>query len=232
MLGVGFVGAGAVTQSIHLPALASLPSKFRVRHVVDASATVSEAVADRVGARHGTDVGALLDDPDVDVVVVATPDALHPRVAIDACRAGKRAVLVEKPLALTTGEALAVARESTATGVPVVVGTMHVHDPAFVAALAYIGDAKAVTIETVFGPNDAAVADAVELATGPLDVSDVVAQMMMIGAPIMIAGTDAAAEWFVGTLLLLGLSTHDLAILRAAHGEPTVVQSARALAGC
>jgi myo-inositol 2-dehydrogenase / D-chiro-inositol 1-dehydrogenase len=229
MLGVGFVGAGAVVQAIHLPALASLPSKFRVRHVVDASSSVASAVAGRVGARHGTDLGALLDDPDVDVVVVATPDSLHPRVAIDACRAGKRAVLVEKPLSLTPGEADAVARESVASGVPVVVGTMHVHDPAFRAALPFVGDARAVTIETVFGPNDAAMADAVELVTGTPDVGDVVATMMTAGAPIMVAGDQAPDAWSSAVFMLLGLSTHDLAVLRAAHGEPTIVHDARVL---
>ncbi len=228
---MGFVGAGAVTQSMHLPALASLPTKFRVRHVVDAAGSVSAAVADRFGARHGTDVQALLDDPVVDIVVVATPDATHPRIAIDACRAGKRAVLVEKPLALTPGEALAVAEASLATGVPVLVGTMHAHDPAFAAALPFVGDAKAVTIETIFGPNDAAVVDATELVSGSVDVSDAVAQMMGVAAPIQIAGADAPADWFVGSLMLLGLSTHDLALLRAAHGEPTDVYSAQVLVG-
>ncbi|HZZ36012.1 MAG TPA: Gfo/Idh/MocA family oxidoreductase [Caulobacteraceae bacterium] len=230
-LGVGFIGAGAAVQAIHLPALASLPTKFRVRHVVDASSLVSASVAERLGARHGVQPMDLLSDPEVDVVVIAAPDILHPRLAIDACRAGKKAVLVEKPLALTPGEADAVVRESAATGVPVIVGTMHVHDPAFQAALPFVADARAVTIETVFGPNDAAVVDAVELVRGAPDVVDAVATMMQVGAPIMLAGEQAPDAWFVASLLMLGLSTHDLAILRAAHGEPSVVHDARLLAG-
>jgi predicted dehydrogenase len=231
MLGVGFVGAGAVVQAIHLPALASLASRFRVRHVVDASAAVASSVADRLGARHGTDVGALLDDPDVDVVVVATPDASHPRIAIDACRARKRAVLVEKPLAMTLGEAEAIVTASRGSGVPIQVGTMHVHDPAFQAAQPFIRDAHAVTVETLIGPNDAAIVDAVELVTGTPDVVDAVATMMSIGAPLVVAGADAGQEWALATRLLLGLSTHDLAILRAAHGEPSTVLDARVLGG-
>jgi len=53
-------------------------------------------VAPRRRAR-GTDHLELLADPGVDVVLVAAPDAYHARIAVDACRAGKRAVLVEKP---------------------------------------------------------------------------------------------------------------------------------------
>ena len=35
MLGVGFLGAGPVTQAIHLPTLASLGERFRVARVMD-----------------------------------------------------------------------------------------------------------------------------------------------------------------------------------------------------
>ena len=229
MIGVGFVGAGVVVQTIHLPALASLSSRFRVRHVVDASSAVAASVAGPLGARHGTDVGALLDDPDVDVVVVATPDALHAQIAIDACRAGKRAVLVEKPLAPTPGEADAIVAASRSSGVPVLVGTMHAHDPALRAALPFIGEAKAVTIETVFGPNDAAVADAAELVTGTPDVPDPLMAMTTLGIPTILGGVHAGSEWFVGSLFMLGLSIHDLAVLRVAHGEPNAVLDARLL---
>ena len=214
-------------QAVHLPTLMSLATRFRVRHVVDASGTVSAAIADPVGARHGTDVSALLDDPDVDVVLVATPDSLHPRQAIDACRAGKRAVLVEKPLALTPGEAAAIAAASRDSGVPVLVGTMHAHDPAFRAALPYLSDAGIVTIETVFGPNDAAIVDATDLVVGAADVADPIATLMALGAPTILAGVHAGDAWFIASRLLLGLSTHDLAILRLAHGEPSAILDAR-----
>lgn len=47
---------------------------------------------------------ALLDDPNVEVVYIATPNALHASLALDALRAGKH-VLVEKPMALTVDDA-------------------------------------------------------------------------------------------------------------------------------
>src|SRR4051794_35275102 len=98
-LGVGFVGAGPVTQAIHLPALARLNNAFTVTHVTDVSAEVAGAVADRVGARSSTDYDQLLADPRVDVVAVCSPHQFHAAQVIAACRAGKKAVLCEKPFA-------------------------------------------------------------------------------------------------------------------------------------
>ena len=49
-LGVGILGAGPVTQAIHLPTLARLPDKFRVTAVMDIDSQVASSVAARAGA--------------------------------------------------------------------------------------------------------------------------------------------------------------------------------------
>jgi predicted dehydrogenase len=68
--------------------------------------------AERFAAEHGiervtTEWRALVSAPDVDVVVVCTPNALHAQQAIAALEAGKH-VLCEKPMATSTadGEAM------------------------------------------------------------------------------------------------------------------------------
>src|SRR5690554_4985794 len=62
-----------------------------------------------------TDYRDLLKREDVDVVVVATPDQLHPEHTIAALEAGKH-VLCEKPMALTVEECKEMIAASERTG--------------------------------------------------------------------------------------------------------------------
>ncbi|MGH2344009.1 MAG: Gfo/Idh/MocA family protein [Chloroflexota bacterium] len=59
---------------------------------------------------------ALLADPEVDAVVIATPHALHARQALDSVRAGKH-VLVEKPMATRWDEAVSLIDAANEAGV-------------------------------------------------------------------------------------------------------------------
>jgi predicted dehydrogenase len=62
-----------------------------------------------------TDIDAMLADPAVDAVYIATPVHLHASQAVAAMRAGKD-VLVEKPMALGVAEATEVCRVAQQTG--------------------------------------------------------------------------------------------------------------------
>ena len=77
--------------------------------VITAVASRSVERAQAFGSRYDiparySDVRALLDDPDVDIVYVATPSARHVDDTIAALDAGKH-VLCEKPLALSANQA-------------------------------------------------------------------------------------------------------------------------------
>ncbi|MDQ0662080.1 myo-inositol 2-dehydrogenase/D-chiro-inositol 1-dehydrogenase [Arthrobacter ulcerisalmonis] len=133
-LGVGILGAGPVTQAIHLPALARLQDFLEVRHIMDVDAAVASSVAARVGATSSTSMDALLRDQDVDIVAICSPHQFHADQVIAACRAGKKAVLCEKPFAMNGEEAARISAVSTETGVPIVVGAMHTFDPAWLEA--------------------------------------------------------------------------------------------------
>jgi myo-inositol 2-dehydrogenase/D-chiro-inositol 1-dehydrogenase len=134
-IGVGFLGAGPVTQAVHVPALSALGERFRIVTVMDVDASLASAVAARVGATATTSVDHVLADPAVDVVAVCSPNDFHADQVIAACAAGKRAVLCEKPLAMTADEAQLITAASVTRGVPIVVGTMHAYDSAVIAAL-------------------------------------------------------------------------------------------------
>lgn len=135
LLNVGFLGAGPATQAIHLPTLATMTERFRVTSVMDVDADLAGIVSRRCGASAQVDERAIIDDPDVDIVAICSPNAFHARQAIAACRAGKKAVLCEKPLAVTREEAAEITEAAQQTGTAIFVGTMHAYDPAVRAAL-------------------------------------------------------------------------------------------------
>jgi len=97
-IGVGVIGAGNFAKAVLLPRIA----KAGVELVCVATATGASAKAtgDKFGfACCTTDTEALLADPAVHAVVIATRHGSHAGQAARALRAGK-AVFVEKPLAL------------------------------------------------------------------------------------------------------------------------------------
>jgi predicted dehydrogenase len=103
-LGVGIVGCGRAAEELHLPGL-------RAVNGLDAAALadVDERRLDRVGNRFEVrrrfgDYRELVNDPAIDIVAVCVPAGLHAEVGLAAIAAGKH-VLVEKPLALTSGDA-------------------------------------------------------------------------------------------------------------------------------
>jgi predicted dehydrogenase/threonine dehydrogenase-like Zn-dependent dehydrogenase len=101
--GVGWIGAGAFSTGTLLPAFREAGFERFV-----AVATASGLSARRVAERHGFEkavsgADAVIGDPDVGVVVIATPHEVHASLAREALSAG-RDVWCEKPLALTCEE--------------------------------------------------------------------------------------------------------------------------------
>jgi predicted dehydrogenase len=89
---------GAETHAIELPHVKNA--------VLQAVYARNADKAEHFRARYATtsaysDLEALLDDPDIDAVIIVTPNGLHRDVAIAAARAGKH-VIVEKPLEITS----------------------------------------------------------------------------------------------------------------------------------
>ena len=125
-LRVGVVGAGAWGKN-HVRTVATLPDA-ELAAVCDADPKTRERLTRQYPAAHITgDVADLVGR--VDAVVIASPAATHARVALQCVEAGKPC-LVEKPFALSTGEAEAVARAAAARDVPVLAGHLLVFHPA------------------------------------------------------------------------------------------------------
>jgi phthalate 4,5-cis-dihydrodiol dehydrogenase len=79
------------------------------------------------GGRAYETLDAMLADPAVDAVYVATPHGLHAEQVIAACAAGRH-VLVEKPMAVTLAECTAMGEAAARAGVVLMVGPSHAYD--------------------------------------------------------------------------------------------------------
>ncbi len=125
-LRVGVIGAGAWGKN-HVRTAATLP-EAELAAVCDADAKTRERIGRQYPAVHVTaDVADLLGR--VDAVVIASPAATHARVALQCIEAGKPC-LVEKPFALTSRDAEAVAEAAAQRKVPVLAGHLLVFHPA------------------------------------------------------------------------------------------------------
>lgn len=132
-IGIGIIGAG-VMGADHARTVARQVAGAELAAISDIDAGRAEAVAAETGARRAlTDPRAVIADPAVDAVLVASPDATHAELVLACLDAGKP-VLCEKPLAGTAEESLRIVAAEAALGRTLVqVGYMRRFDPAYVA---------------------------------------------------------------------------------------------------
>jgi myo-inositol 2-dehydrogenase/D-chiro-inositol 1-dehydrogenase len=130
---VGVIGAG-IMGSDHARTLATSVKGAAVTAVSDTDRHRASAIASETGAyRVHTDAQALIADPDVDAVLVASPDGTHADLVLACLDAGKP-VLCEKPLAPDIDSCLRVIAAETALGRRLVqVGFMRRFDPGYAA---------------------------------------------------------------------------------------------------
>ena len=114
--GWGIVGLGKVAREEIAPALTSLPGSTLAAVAGRDADRAAQFAATHGAARSYGDYQDLLEDPGVQVVYVATPNALHAEQVVRAARAGRH-VLCDKPLALDAEQARSVVQECRQAGV-------------------------------------------------------------------------------------------------------------------
>ena len=113
---VAIIGAGAVSAYHHVPAL-QLDPRAELAGVCDIDPALLEKRRRDWGVeRVTTDPEAVCRDPEIDAVIIATPNFTHRPIAMAAARAGKH-VMCEKPLGLNTAEARAMYEAARDAGV-------------------------------------------------------------------------------------------------------------------
>ncbi|NMA95102.1 MAG: Gfo/Idh/MocA family oxidoreductase [Clostridiales bacterium] len=96
---VAVIGCGNIARNSHLPSYAKNPNA-KVKYVVDIKEDLAKEVAEEFDVPYAlTDYKDFLDDKEIDVVSVCTPNDLHAPMTIDCLDAGFH-VLCEKPAAV------------------------------------------------------------------------------------------------------------------------------------
>ncbi|QPO11036.1 Gfo/Idh/MocA family oxidoreductase [Thalassospira sp. A40-3] len=138
-LGIGLIGTGFMgkAHALAFGAARAVMGDVPESHLAvlcDTPVEKAKQMADQFGfAKSTADWTSLISDPDVDIVSITTPNALHFEMAIAAIKAGKH-VYCEKPLALTLDQAREMRDAARIAGIKTMVGYNYIKNPAFTHA--------------------------------------------------------------------------------------------------
>jgi predicted dehydrogenase len=147
-INVGLIGAGFMGKA-HSLAYAAMPMFFWPAPALPHRKTIAELnidVAREAAVRYGFDEGVsdwrrIIEDPDIQVVDIATPNNSHAEIAIAAAQAGKH-ILCEKPLAPNSEQARAILDAVRAAGVVHMVAFNYRRTPAVALARKLIEEGR------------------------------------------------------------------------------------------
>ena len=108
LIGSGGAGSGHAR-------MAASTEGVEVRGFCDVQPEATERLQSELGGYTTTDPRRIYDDPNVDIVSIATPHSMHTEPAIAAFEAGKH-VYLEKPMAMHTDETLKILAAQRAAG--------------------------------------------------------------------------------------------------------------------
>ena len=133
-IGVGLIGSGFMgkTHALGFAVAArvfDLPFEVDLAVLADVDEPRAADAARQLGFRRSTaQWRELLDDPEIGIVDITTPNTLHREMALAAIAAGKH-VYCEKPLAPTAAEAAEMAEAAARAGVVTQVGFNYLKNP-------------------------------------------------------------------------------------------------------
>ena len=228
---VGLLGLGEVAQSIHLPVLSDLRTRFRIAGVFDVSTGLMDLCCSRyANVRSFPSADALLADPDIDAVFILTSDETHSRFVRGAIQANKH-VLLEKPACLTAREIDELLPLTEGYGKVIFVAYMRRYAPAFLAAKAEMPKPADITHVRIFD----LISEGRMFMRHSHDIlypADVDPGLLARGAQIRealyreVVGADAPSDLVRAYRGLTAMSSHHLSAMRELLGEPLGIVSA------
>jgi predicted dehydrogenase len=129
LIGTGFMGKTHVFGFASAQKVFDLPMEIELHTVADVTEATAARAASHFGFRNATaQWRRLVEDPDIDVIDITTPNALHKEMALAAIAAGKH-VYCEKPLAPRAADAREMAEAAEGRGVKTQVGFNYLCNP-------------------------------------------------------------------------------------------------------
>lgn len=129
LIGTGFMGKAHVFGFASAPKVFDLPYNIELHTVADITdEAAARAAADFGFANATSDWRSLIANPEIDVIDITAPNALHKEMALAAIAAGKH-VYCEKPLAPLAADAREMAEAASARGIKTQVGFNYLCNP-------------------------------------------------------------------------------------------------------
>lgn len=134
LIGSGFMGKAHVFGFATAQKVFDLPMQIDLHTVADITDEAAARAAHEFGFRNATsNWRAMLANPEIDVIDITAPNALHKEMAMEAIAAGKH-VYCEKPLAPLAVDAAEMAEAAEAAGIKTQVGFNYTCNPMFALA--------------------------------------------------------------------------------------------------
>ncbi|KAJ4264229.1 hypothetical protein NW762_005423 [Fusarium torreyae] len=235
IVNIGLIGCGEISQVVHIPTLSFMSNWFRITCLCDISADSLKHCASKLSTAPQTtkDPVELCSSDQVDAVIVASSDEYHASYAILALQHNKH-VLVEKPLALTKRDALAIDEAEKSSRGKVMVGYMRRYAAPFEDAVREIGGMDKILyarVRDIIGPNSHFVGQSGTFPQKFSDFSQSDAQDKDKRAEEMVktalqdecGGVPITPESTTMWRVFGGLGSHDLSLMREALGMPQKV---------
>ncbi len=160
-VGIGVIGVGLMG-SLFARLASQLPDSKLVG-VADVDENRATQLGQSLGVPAFGDYKGLLAIPEVDAVVIATPDALHLEPALAAAQAGKH-LMIEKPLATTREDGARIVEAGEAAGVTLMVAHVLRFDPNYGEAFKAVRGGKLGEIVHISARRNTSMSDARRLA--------------------------------------------------------------------
>jgi len=223
---MGVIGCGSIAQIMHIPHLVEIEG-YELKAICDVSPKLVQKIGTYYNIKGRYTAFRELLHSDVDAVLVSTSFD-HAKISIEAAKAGKH-ILVEKPMCNNLREADEMIDTAEKNNIKLMIAYMKRYDPGYIYAQKLISQMKKIKLirlHDVIGPNQSFINDVYTIVKyNDIPESTKYEARKRYFASVKEAIGDVPDHVKSAYGLMLGLSTHDITILRGILNNPIEVLS-------